>query len=228
MDLAVKLPSAFARLHNTPLLASVQKMVLRLVFLALFSLVMITIAIEARPNPEEYQQESSFVGGDTWVSPLPTKKSHCHTLTKEKDLKISFNDKDVNPDGDKKNKRSFDKDFEPRPDVTVYDNGTGLKGLKDKRTFDKDFEPRPDATIYDNGTGLKGLKGKRTFDKDFEPRPDVTVYDNGTGLKGKRTFEKDFEPRPDVTVYDNGTGLKGKSIFDEDKVIASVTDYNYV
>ncbi|KAI3769784.1 hypothetical protein L6452_00897 [Arctium lappa] len=144
-------------------------MVLRLVFLALFSLVMITIAIEARPNPEEYQQES-FVGGDTWVSPLPTKKSHCHTLTKEKDLKVSFNDKDVNPDGDKKNKRTFAKDFEPRPDASIYDNGTGLKG---KRSFDKDFEPRHDATVYDNGTGLKG---KTTFNED-KVIASVTGYD---------------------------------------------------
>ncbi|KVI10682.1 Organ specific protein [Cynara cardunculus var. scolymus] len=172
-----------------------------------------------RPNPVEYKQES-FVGGDTQVSPLPTKKTHCHTLTDTKDLKISFNHKHVNSDGGYNDQTTFDKDFEPRPDATVYDNGAGLKGT---RSFDKDFEPRPDATVYDNGTGLKGT---RSFDKDFEPRPDATVYDNGTGLRGKRSFDKDFEPRPDATVYDNETGLKGTRSSAEDKVIASVTGFN--
>lgn len=141
----------------------------------------IAIIVEARLDNGEYWQ-GSLVRRGTSLSPLPTKKTQCHTLA------------------DAKNQiKSFNKDFEPRPSLTGYDNGIGLK---DEKKFDKDFEPRPSLTGYDNG---KGLEGKKSFNENFEPRPSATGYDNGTGLKGGRMFDKDFEPRPSATGYDDKT-----------------------
>ncbi|XP_023747581.1 organ-specific protein S2 isoform X1 [Lactuca sativa] len=140
-------------------------------FLALFFLVMqITVTVYARPNPEEYKQHS-HVGGGTLVSTDPTKRSPCNQ------------------------RKSPNEDFEPRPNILVYDNSAGLK---DKKMFPNDFEPRPNVSIYENGASVKG---KKMFDEEFEPRPNVSVYDNSGSLKGKRTFDEEFEPRPSVTAY---------------------------
>ncbi len=45
------------------------------------------------------------------------------------------------PEEDKKNVQ----DFEPSPNVSVYDNGIGLKN--EKVNVD-DFEPRPNVSVY--------------------------------------------------------------------------------
>ncbi|PWA61309.1 organ specific protein [Artemisia annua] len=127
-----------------------------LYFYALFSLAMIAVFTEARPNPAEYMQES-LVRGDSSVLPLPTKESHCHTTV----------------DARKKIKPSDDKQFEPRPNVSVYGNGMGLKDLKGKKTYQEEFEPRPNVSVYDNDVRLDG---KKTLDHKFEPRPNVSVY----------------------------------------------------
>ena len=60
----------------------------------------------------------SLVRGGSSVSPLPTKESHCH----------------ITADARNQLKSSDDKQFEPRPNVSVYGNGMDLKG---KNTFEK-------------------------------------------------------------------------------------------
>ncbi|KAI3509570.1 hypothetical protein L1887_24946 [Cichorium endivia] len=144
-------------------------------FLVLFSLVMISITAYARPNPEEYGQDWRVRGGSL-VSPHPTKKSPCNTLTEASNQRMSSNE-----------------DFEPRPNISVYDNGASLKS---KKTFDEEFEPRPSTTAY----GGASLKDKKTFDEEFEPRPSTTAYGSAS-LKDKKTFEEEFEPRPSTTSY---------------------------
>ncbi|CAI9294259.1 unnamed protein product [Lactuca saligna] len=114
-------------------------------FLALFFLVMITVTVYARPNPEEYQQDLHVRGGSL-VSHDATKRSDCHQ------------------------RKSFNADLEPRPDILIYDNSVGLKS---KKTFVEDIKPIPNLSVYENGSSVKG---KRTFDEEFEPRPSVTAY----------------------------------------------------
>ncbi|KAI3753252.1 hypothetical protein L2E82_25299 [Cichorium intybus] len=79
---------------------------------------MIMITVNARPNPEEYMQDSHIQGGSL-VSPNPTKRSVCDTLMVANNQRQSSND-----------------------------NSASLKGLKDKKTFDEEFEPRPSVTAY--------------------------------------------------------------------------------
>nr|GFB98047.1 hypothetical protein [Tanacetum cinerariifolium] len=75
------------------------------------------------------------------------------------------------------NKPSSNKEeFEPRPNISVYDNGVGLKG---KRASEEEFEPRPNISIYENGANLKGT---RTSEEEFEPRPNISIYENGVSL----------------------------------------------
>ncbi|KAI3753255.1 hypothetical protein L2E82_25303 [Cichorium intybus] len=117
------------------------------------------------------------VGISEWVrsslvSPHPTKKSPCNTLTEARNQRMSSNE-----------------DVEPRPDISVYDNGASLKS---KKTSDNDFEPWPNVSVYDSGAGLKG---KKMFDEEFKPRPSATSYGD------KKTFEEEFEPRPSTTSY---------------------------
>ncbi|KAJ0433926.1 putative organ specific protein [Helianthus annuus] len=150
-----------------------------LAFLVLLSLIMTAIMnIDARPHPEEYWQDS-FVRRGTSVSPQPIKKSHCHTLAKASNHISSGHD-----------------DFEPRPNISVYDEDTSLKG---KKNVDEEFEPRPNISVYDNDTGLKS---KKNVDEEFEPRPNISVYDNDLRMKGKMTSKEDFEPRPNISVYE--------------------------
>ncbi|PWA57437.1 organ specific protein [Artemisia annua] len=111
--------------------------------------------------------------GEYKPNSLPTKKSHC--LTNEK-------------------KFEQNKDFEPRPNISVYEHSEGLKA----EMFDKDFEPRPNISTYDNGASLNS---KKTSQEEFEPRPNISVYDNGVGLNGKKTLDGEFEPRPNISVY---------------------------
>ncbi|KAI3753254.1 hypothetical protein L2E82_25301 [Cichorium intybus] len=113
---------------------------------------MISISAYARPNPEEYGHVWRVQEGSL-VSPHPTKKSQCNTLTEARNQR-----------------KSSSEDFEPRPNILVYDNGAALKS---KKTSDDDFEPWPNLSVYDSGAGLKG---KKTFDEEFEPRPSATGY----------------------------------------------------
>lgn len=78
--------------------------------------------------------------------------------------------------------KNFAKDFEPGPNVSVYDNG--IKSTKDN-SFAEDFEPRPNVSVYDDDSALKGEK---SFTEDFEPRPNVSVYDNDVDPKEKTPF----------------------------------------
>ncbi|CAI9294263.1 unnamed protein product [Lactuca saligna] len=143
----------------------------RLCFLALFFLIMITVTVYARPNPEEYQQDSHVDGGFL-VSTDATKRSS------------QFNERKSSKD-----------DFEPRPNISVYDNSAGLK---EKKMCPDDFEPRPNISIYENGASVKG---KKVVEEEFEPRPNVSIYDNSASPKGKKTFDEEFEPRPSLTAY---------------------------
>ncbi|KAI3509568.1 hypothetical protein L1887_24943 [Cichorium endivia] len=109
--------------------------------LVLFSLVVIMITVNARPNPEEYMQDSHIQGGSL-VSPNPTKRSVCDTLMEANNQRKSSNDNSASLKGTK----TFDEEFVlPKPTLWVYENDAGLK---DKKTFDEEFEPRPSVTAY--------------------------------------------------------------------------------
>nr|GEX09474.1 ATP-dependent DNA helicase PIF1-like [Tanacetum cinerariifolium] len=112
---------------------------------------------------------------------LSSLKSHCHTLEATR-----THDKSSNKE-----------EFEPRPNISIYDNGVGLKG---KRASEEEFEPRPNISVYENGASLEG---KKASDKEFKPRPNISIYDNGANLKSKKTSNEEFEPRPNISVYDN-------------------------
>ncbi|KAF5755818.1 putative organ specific protein [Helianthus annuus] len=156
-----------------------------LAFLFLLSFVMSATNIDARPHPQDYWHDS-FVQKGSSVSPQPIEKSHCHTLSK------ALNH--ISPVPNDNNN-----DFEPRPNISVYDNDTDLKDLKGKKNVGEEFEPRPNISVYDTDTNLKG---QRNVDEEFEPRPNISVYDNDTSLKGKVTLSKEFEPRPNISVYE--------------------------
>ncbi|GAB4853910.1 hypothetical protein Ancab_018120 [Ancistrocladus abbreviatus] len=66
--------------------------------------------------------------------------------------------------------KSIVKDFEPRPNVSVYhDEGV----LAEKQLCAKDFEPRPNRFVYhDRDDALQDKKSAQ----DFEPRPNVSIY----------------------------------------------------
>nr|GEX45977.1 hypothetical protein [Tanacetum cinerariifolium] len=72
----------------------------------------------------------------TDARPLSSLKSHCHTLEATR-----THDKSSNKE-----------EFEPRPNISVYENGASLEG---KKASEEEFEPRPNISIYENGVNLK-------------------------------------------------------------------------
>ncbi|PIA55677.1 hypothetical protein AQUCO_00700175v1 [Aquilegia coerulea] len=87
--------------------------------------------------------------------------------------------------------KAFVKDFEPRPNVSVYHD-------EEDKSFVKDFEPRPNVSVYHDGE-LKDQK--KAFADDFEPRPNASVYHDGELKDQKKAFADDLEPRPNLSVY---------------------------
>ncbi|KAI3769789.1 hypothetical protein L6452_00902 [Arctium lappa] len=120
-----------------PLLLEYHKMEFHLCFLAFFSIIMIAITVDARPNPTEYTMQDSFVRQGT--TPLPMKKIHGHMLAKTTTHRKSFNE-----------------EFKPRPNILVYDNEVSPDA--NNKDFVKDFEPRPNLSVYDDSISLKGKK----------------------------------------------------------------------
>nr|XP_043622294.1 organ-specific protein S2-like isoform X1 [Erigeron canadensis] len=164
-------------------------------FTLVISLIMIAINIvDGRIIPGEYYMQDSLVQG-TSVSAVPMKKSDCDNLAKAYD-----NDTGL------KGKKKTDKEFEPKPNVSIYYNGMNLKGKK--TSYDKKFEPRSNFwAVYGDDENLKGAKKSQN---DFEPRPNISVYDNGMNLKDKKTsLDKDFVPRPNGSVYGDDENSKG-------------------
>ncbi|GJR74089.1 organ specific protein [Tanacetum coccineum] len=151
----------------------------------------------------------------TLVSPL---KSHCHTFEGTRTHEKSSNKEEFEPrpnislyenDVNMKGTRSGE-EFEPKPNISVYDNGVGSKA---KRTSEKEFEPRPNISVYENGVSLQGKKASK---EEFEPRPNISIYENDVSLKGTRTSEEEFEPRPNISIYENGANLKGTRTSEEE------------
>ncbi|KAL9370871.1 hypothetical protein Peur_036011 [Populus x canadensis] len=188
-------------------------------FFILFSLFSFANVIGARKDTGEYwravmkdQPMPEAIHGlirETTLSSVSNEKADCHTT--ESNEKNNFvkdfgpqptatsYDNGIKPAKDK----SFSKDFhpnshfEPGPNISVYDDGVGLKG---KKLSSDDFEPRPNVSVsHDDAT----LKGEKSFPEDFEPGPNISVYDDGVGLKGKKSSSDDFEQRPSTTAYSN-------------------------
>nr|XP_043622295.1 organ-specific protein S2-like isoform X2 [Erigeron canadensis] len=158
-------------------------------FTLVISLIMIAINIvDGRIIPGEYYMQDSLVQG-TSVSAVPMKKSDCDNLAKAYD----------NDTGLKGKKTSYDKKFEPRSNFwAVYGDDENLKGAKKSQN---DFEPRPNISVYDNGMNLKDKK--TSLDKDFVPRPNGSVYGDDENSKGAKMPQNDFEPRQNVYVKNN-------------------------
>ncbi|KAA8545959.1 hypothetical protein F0562_020590 [Nyssa sinensis] len=183
------------------------------VFFVLFSFVLLGSNTEARKDPGEYWQGvmkdqlmPEAIQGlihEGSVLPLSNKKTNCHT---EK----TNNDQLADDHNGNAEKKPFVKDFEPRPNVSVYHDGTKLT---EDESFVKGFDSTPSATI-DQGDG--GLKGEKSFVKDFEPRPNVSVYHDGTKLTEEKSFVKDFDSTPSATIYHGDGGLKGEKSFVKD------------
>lgn len=108
------------------------------------------------------------------------------------------------------------KNFEPRPDVSIYHDHIGLQKknpMHETYSLQK-FKSRPDVTIYHNDIVLEAEKqwNEKSFLKKLEPRYDVSIYHNDDdndvpdGFKGKKTLhEKSFVNKfePDVSIYHN-------------------------
>ncbi|GAB4837923.1 hypothetical protein Ancab_027451 [Ancistrocladus abbreviatus] len=130
---------------------------------SVLSLLLFTVTIEGRKDPGEYwkgimndQQMPEAIKGFMHDGDQETEKTkHC------------LDQIDAVHHGDEK---SFDKDFEPRPNVSVYH---GEVVPDEKKSFVKDFEPRPNVSVYHDGVASED---KKSFAKDFEPRPNVSVY----------------------------------------------------
>ncbi|KAJ1397713.1 Organ specific protein [Sesbania bispinosa] len=71
----------------------------------------------------------------------------------------------------------------------------------EKKVFVEDFEPRPNVSAYEDDD--IDAKEKKKVVKDFEPRPNVSAYgdDDKNDAKEKKKYVKDFEPRPNVSAY---------------------------
>ncbi|KAK6916551.1 Organ specific protein [Dillenia turbinata] len=141
-----------------------------------FLVLLVGNTIEARKDPGEYWKEvmrdqpmPEAIQGLVRSKSLSNENCHTSADTINKVLLVE--------EFEHKAEKPFTEDFEPRPNVSVYDND--VKPTEEK-SFIKDFEPRPNVSVYDNDIGLKE---KEAFDKDFEPRPNVSVYDNDIGLK---------------------------------------------
>lgn len=63
--------------------------------------------------------------------------------------------------------------------------------------FDKDFEPRLNISVYEGDGVNPEEESKDSFVKDFEPRPNISVYQPEE--EGKKLFPKAFDPRPSAT-----------------------------
>ncbi|KAE8008509.1 hypothetical protein FH972_005014 [Carpinus fangiana] len=135
----------------------------RTAWLTLLSLLLLAISIESRKDPGEYwtsvmkdqpmpEAIQGLVHRDSAPS-QPTKNANC--------------DHDHPSMGTRNKNQPFAGDFEPRPNVSSYnDDDVG----QEEKKFVKDFEPRPSASAYnDDDVDQK-------FVKDIEPRPDATVY----------------------------------------------------
>ncbi|KAG9128792.1 hypothetical protein Leryth_009569 [Lithospermum erythrorhizon] len=68
-----------------------------------------------------------------------------------------------------KKKISFSNDFEPRPNLSIYDKDG-------KPSVNEFFEPRPNVSSYGGDSDNNGLKEENKFVDDFEPRPNLSIY----------------------------------------------------
>ncbi|CDP15720.1 unnamed protein product [Coffea canephora] len=159
-----------------------------LAFIALFSLALFAGFTKARKDPGEYWQ-GVVARNDQALFEAIEQLAHVASALSNKKKIASDCDTMKKHSVAATNKKSFVKDFEPRPNVSAY--GDDAK-LKEEKSFMRDFEPRPNVSAYGDNTD-------KSFVKDFEPRPNVSAYGDNTD----KAFAKDFEPRPNVSVYDN-------------------------
>ncbi|KAL0384106.1 UNVERIFIED_CONTAM: hypothetical protein Sradi_2804900 [Sesamum radiatum] len=121
------------------------------------------------------------------VTSVSTTKNHCHTSTKRSQPTHHHGKLNANT--------SYQRDFEPKPNISSYNDAAKPKGEK---SFKKDFEPRPNISAYDDDAKLRA---KRSFKEDFEPRPNISAYTDEDKVEEKKSFVKDFEPRPNISAY---------------------------
>jgi hypothetical protein len=74
-------------------------------------------------------------------------------------------------------------------------------GTRNKnQPFAEDFEPRPNISAYNDDD--VGREKEKKFVKDFEPRPNLSAYDDDdVGQETEKKFVKDFDPRPDASIH---------------------------
>nr|KAJ0197296.1 hypothetical protein LSAT_V11C700377560 [Lactuca sativa] len=70
-------------------------------------------------------------------------------------------------------RKSSNKNFEPRSNISVYDNNVGFKS---KKTFIEDFEPKPNILIYKKWCKCKIFEGSLS-------KCQMSCKDNSASLK---------------------------------------------
>ncbi|KAJ1378522.1 Organ specific protein [Sesbania bispinosa] len=65
-------------------------------------------------------------------------------------------------------KKVFTEEFEPRPNVSAYEDDD----TKGNKRYTKDFEPRPNVSAYEDD------EKPAPVNTDFEPRPSATKYND--------------------------------------------------
>ncbi|XP_051145494.1 organ-specific protein S2-like [Andrographis paniculata] len=103
-------------------------------------------------------------------------------------------------------KKSFLKDFEPRPSGSAYSDD---QNPENKISFVQNSEQEPTSTGYVGNKNLtayvRNLKpqNKNSSTKEFQSKQSDTTYmkDLKSG-EDKKSFQEDFEPRPNLSVYD--------------------------
>ncbi|KAF5443965.1 hypothetical protein F2P56_036478 [Juglans regia] len=156
--------------------------------LMIFSVLLIAVdhSIEARKDPGEYwisvMKEQPMLEAlqvlvpdlDSSPSQLNKNVDDCHTSELGSDInKLDQLHVEDFKHKDHDHKQRFAKDFEPRPNVSLY-NGDDIVDHESEKKFVKDFEPRPKAYTDDHVQGSK----ERAFAEEFEQAPDATIYHN--------------------------------------------------
>lgn len=103
-------------------------------------------------------------------------------------------------------KKVFTEYFEPRPNISAYDDD-GID-TKENKKFVKDFEPRPNLTGYNDdkmSLNIGRNSEKPPVNNESEPMPNVWIYNDGeVGYKGEKPLvNSEFEPRPSASKYND-------------------------
>ncbi|KAB1207262.1 Organ-specific protein S2 [Morella rubra] len=146
-----------------------------LAWFTLFSLLLLANCAEARKDPGEYwssimkeQPMPEAIQGLLHQDSSPSqlnKDANCHTAMEARNKDHQHVEDLINT----KIEKPFVKDFEPRPNVSAYNDDDA--GHETEEKFVKDFEPRPNVSAYNDND-----KPKEEKQPEFEPAPDTTIY----------------------------------------------------